>query len=106
MPYIPTTQETLMTDRIIDPASPSRGPRDDPAWAAVISLSLGVFGLVTAEFLPVSLLTPISEDLGVSTGIAGQTITATAVIGAIAGPGVVIGKIGRASCRERVCPYV
>ena len=80
-----------MTDRIIDPSSPSRGPRDDPAWVAVVSLALGVFGLVTAEFLPVSLLTPISEDLGVSTGIAGQTITATAVIGAVAGPGVVIG---------------
>ncbi|SFB39646.1 Predicted arabinose efflux permease, MFS family [Rhizobium sp. NFR07] len=60
-------------------------------WGAVISLTLGVFGLVTAEFLPVSLLTPMSEDLGVSTGIAGQSITTTAVMAAFAGPGVVIG---------------
>src|SRR3546814_5901087 len=59
-------------------------------WSSDVCSS-DLFGLVTAEFLPVSLLTPISEDLGVSTGIAGQTITATAVIGAIAGPGVVIG---------------
>ena len=71
------------------PASP--GTVVHPAWTAVVSLSLGVFGLVTAEFLPVSLLTPISQDLGITPGTAGQTITATAVIGAIAGPGVVIG---------------
>ncbi len=60
-------------------------------WGAVTSLTLGVFGLVTAEFLPVSLLTPLSADLGVGTGVAGQSITTTAVIAAIAGPGVVIG---------------
>ncbi|MGR9173685.1 MFS transporter [Rhizobium sp. KDH_Rht_773_N] len=63
----------------------------EPAWAGVVSLSLGVFGLVTAEFLPASLLTPISEDLHVSIGAAGQSVTMTAVIGAIAGPAVVIG---------------
>lgn len=55
------------------------------AWAAVFSLSLGVFGLVTAEFLPASLLTPMAADIGVSVGVAGQAVTATAVIGAIAG---------------------
>lgn len=63
----------------------------EAAWPAVISLSLGVFGLVTAEFLPVSLLTPISQDLGASVGAAGQSMTMTAMVAAIAGPGVVIG---------------
>jgi predicted MFS family arabinose efflux permease len=58
---------------------------DTPAWAAVFSLAMGVFGLVTAEFLPASLLTPIAADLGVSDGAAGQTVTATAVIGTFAG---------------------
>lgn len=57
-----------------------------PAWAAVVSLALGVFGLVTAEFLPASLLTPIADDLGVTDGAAGQAVTATAVIGAFAAP--------------------
>ncbi|KQS83592.1 MULTISPECIES: MFS transporter [unclassified Rhizobium] len=61
-----------------------------PFWAGVISLSLGVFGLVTAEFLPASLLTPMSHDLGVSIGAAGQSVTMTAVVGAIAGPAVVV----------------
>jgi DHA1 family purine ribonucleoside efflux pump-like MFS transporter len=56
-----------------------------PAWAGVLSLAMGVFGLVTAEFLPASLLTPIAADLGVSNGAAGQTVTATAVIGTFAG---------------------
>jgi DHA1 family purine ribonucleoside efflux pump-like MFS transporter len=46
---------------------------------------MGVFGLVTAEFLPASLLTPIAADLGVTNGAAGQTVTATAVIGTFAG---------------------
>jgi DHA1 family purine ribonucleoside efflux pump-like MFS transporter len=52
---------------------------------AVLSLAMGVFGLVTAEFLPASLLTPIAADLGITNGAAGQTVTATAVIGTFAG---------------------
>jgi predicted MFS family arabinose efflux permease len=56
-----------------------------PAWAGVFSLAMGVFGLVTAEFLPASLLTPIAADLGVSAGAAGQAVTATALTGTFAG---------------------
>jgi DHA1 family purine ribonucleoside efflux pump-like MFS transporter len=65
-------------------ASPERA-EDRPAWAGVLSLALGVFGLVTAEFLPASLLTPIAADLGVSDGAAGQAVTATALTGTFAG---------------------
>ncbi len=57
-------------------------------WPAVVSLTLGVFGLVTAEFLPASLLTDIAADLRISEGAAGQTVTATALIGAIAAPSI------------------
>jgi predicted MFS family arabinose efflux permease len=53
-------------------------------WAGVASLALGVFGLVTAEFLPASLLTAMSVDLGISDGAAGQAVTATAAVGALA----------------------
>ena len=59
-------------------------------WGAVVSLALGVFGLVTAEFLPASLLTPMSADLGVSIGAAGQSVTTTAVVAAVAGPAIVV----------------
>jgi predicted MFS family arabinose efflux permease len=41
---------------------------------------LGVVGFVGAELLPVSLLTPIARDLQVSEGVAGQTITVTALV--------------------------
>src|SRR5580692_1792568 len=51
----------------------------EPAWAAVGSLALGVFSLVTAEFLPANLLTPIAADFRISEGAAGQTVTATAI---------------------------
>lgn len=61
-----------------------------PAWNAVLSLALGVFALVTAEFLPASLLTPVAADLSISDGVAGQAVTATAVVAAFAGPLVVI----------------
>ncbi|MBU4611744.1 MFS transporter [Achromobacter sp. GG226] len=68
------------------PASPL-----DAAWWAVFSLAFGVFGLVTAEFLPVSLLTPMALELGVSNGLVGQAITATAVVAALAGPLLILG---------------
>jgi predicted MFS family arabinose efflux permease len=55
--------------------------QDQPAWGAVFAMTLGVFGLVTAEFLPASLLTPMAADLRFTEGTAGQAVTATAVIG-------------------------
>jgi len=67
------------------------------AWAAVGALTLGVFALVTSEFLPASVLTPLARDLGVSVGAAGQAVTATAVVGAVAAPlvPVLTGRLDR-----------
>lgn len=71
----------------IDPERTQSPPHAGAArWTAVTSLSLGVFALVTAEFLPASLLTAISGDLQVSDGSAGQAVTATALVAAIAAP--------------------
>lgn len=64
--------------------------RATPAWAAVFSLMLGAFSQVTAEFLPASLLTPIATDLGVSVGAAGQVVTATSLVGIVAGVAMTI----------------
>lgn len=44
------------------------------AWSAVISMALLCFVLVSSEFMPVSLLTPIASDLSVTEGEAGQAI--------------------------------
>ena len=41
---------------------------------------MGVMALIAAEFIPVSLLTPIARDLAVSEGMAGQTVTAVGVL--------------------------
>lgn len=66
--------------------APRTGTPTTARWPAVASLTLGVFGLVMAEFLPASLLTAMAADLGVSDGAAGQAVTATALVGAVAAP--------------------
>ncbi len=53
---------------------------DRPAnWSAVCSLFVGVTSLVAAEFIPISLLTPIAHDLGITEGMAGQTVTVVGI---------------------------
>jgi predicted MFS family arabinose efflux permease len=44
------------------------------AWSAVLCMSLLTFVLVASEFMPVSLLTPIADQFGVTEGQAGQAI--------------------------------
>lgn len=83
-----TEPATGVMDAVLDPAESDE--RAEPAWGAVVSLAIGVFGLVTAEFLPASLLTPLAQDLSVTEGTAGQAVTATAVVGAIAAPTMAI----------------
>ncbi len=80
-----------MNDAVCDPArlsgpkyAPSGAPAE-PAWTAVLSLAMGVFGLLTAEYLPASLLTPMAADLGVSEALAGQAVTVTAIVALFAG---------------------
>jgi predicted MFS family arabinose efflux permease len=68
------SEQTLLMDSA--PAIPD----EKPAWGAVFSMTLGVFGLVTAEFLPASLLTPMAADLRVTEGAAGQAVAATAAM--------------------------
>lgn len=66
------TQQSLHNSEAID---------RQPAWGAVLALSLSAFALIASEFMPVSLLTPIATDLNITEGQAGQGI---AVSGAFA----------------------
>ncbi|MFZ3618769.1 MFS transporter [Leclercia barmai] len=50
-------------------------------WGGIFAMTLCVFVLIASEFMPVSLLTPIAVDLGVTEGMAGQGI---AISGALA----------------------
>ena len=52
-------------------------------WSAVFSLFMGVTSLIAAEFIPVSLLTPIAQGLAISEGLAGHSVPAEGVFGVI-----------------------
>ncbi len=87
-----------MTDATVDAVSsgiPSRWSAS--TWLSVVSMAAATFALVSAEFLPAGLLTPMAADLGISEGTAGQVVTATAVVGAVAAlfANVVIGRLNR-----------
>jgi predicted MFS family arabinose efflux permease len=56
------------------------------SWLGVASIALGVFVVVTAEQLPIGLLTSVSGDLGVSEGQAGLMVTLPGFIAAVAAP--------------------
>jgi len=49
------------------------------AWGAVISMALCVAVLIASEFMPVSLLSPIAAELGVTEGRAGQAISISGI---------------------------
>jgi predicted MFS family arabinose efflux permease len=53
---------------------------EKPNWNAVFSLTVGVSGLIIAEFLPAGVLTPLAYDLHVTEGMAGQAISATSIL--------------------------
>ncbi len=57
--------------------------QEKASWAGVVSLSLGIFAIVMAEFLPASLLPRIADDLTVSVGAAGQAVSVTAFAAAL-----------------------
>src|SRR3954468_8439494 len=81
-------------------ATASDVPRPRQGWGAVYALTLCVSALIASEFLPVSLLTPIAGDLGVTEGQAGQAI---AISGAFAvGTSLLISSLTRGVDRRHV----
>ncbi|OCG19884.1 MFS transporter [Gilliamella sp. App4-10] len=59
-------------------------PEKASHWSAVFSLFMGVTSLISAEFIPISLLTPIAQTLHITEGMAGQTVTAVGIFAVIA----------------------
>ncbi len=53
---------------------------EDPPRApgAVLAMAIAVVSVMTSELMPIGVLTPIAHDLGITPGMAGQAITATA----------------------------
>ncbi|MBB3386162.1 MULTISPECIES: MFS transporter, partial [unclassified Rhizobium] len=86
MAYIAVmTQQVLTRSRAgADGIKTSSAKATDPAvpiaaWGAVISMALCVAVLIASEFMPVSLLSPIATELGVTEGRAGQAISISGV---------------------------
>ncbi|MBB6488617.1 MFS transporter [Rhizobium lusitanum] len=93
-----------MTDTIsqldgvaIDPDTPELSTWNATTWFAVLSMAATSFALVSAEFLPAGLLTPLAHDLRITEGTAGQVVTATASVGAVTAllSNVLIGRLNR-----------
>jgi predicted MFS family arabinose efflux permease len=59
-------------------------------WSAVASVALGTFVMVTSEFLPIGLLSTISNEMGVSRGQAGLMVTVPGAVAALAAPGLLL----------------
>jgi predicted MFS family arabinose efflux permease len=61
-------------DQKLSPIEDGARAASGTLWGAVFCMSLLTFVLVGSEFMPVSLLTPIAEQFGVTEGQAGQAI--------------------------------
>ncbi|MEV0844345.1 MFS transporter [Streptomyces sp. NPDC049954] len=57
-------------------------------WVTVTVVALSTFVVVTSEMLPVGVLTPMAEGLGISAGEAGSSLTVTGLVTAVAAPAV------------------
>ena len=71
-----------------------------PRWGAVFALSLAAFALVASEFMPVSLLTPLAADLGISQGQAGQGISVSGLFALLTS--LVIARVAARVDRKRL----
>ncbi|MEU9701909.1 MFS transporter [Streptomyces sp. NPDC047981] len=58
------------------------------------AVTLGIFTVMTAELLPVGLLTPVAADLGVSPGTAGLMVTVPGLVAAVSAPLIALRAAG------------
>jgi predicted MFS family arabinose efflux permease len=78
----------------------NRGPLI--SWCAVVAVTMGIFSIVTAEILPIGLLTSIGASFGVSDGTAGVLMTMPGIVAAVAAPVVTVAS-RRVDRRRLLC---
>lgn len=68
-----------------------------PRWWAVVAVMIGIFLLVTAEQLPIGLLSQVADSMGVTSGMAGLMVTVPGVVAAFSAPllPVAVGRLDR-----------
>ncbi|WP_029089195.1 MFS transporter [Brevibacterium album] len=84
----------------VSSADPVRDERTAlPQWVAVGVLTIATFLVVTSEMLPVGVLTPMAEGLGISAGATGTSLTITGLVSAVTAPVVprLLGDLDRRS---------
>jgi predicted MFS family arabinose efflux permease len=79
------------------PARPVPQARPLTRWLAVVTLTVGIFSIVTVEILPIGLLVPIGASFGLSDGRAGLMMTMPGFVAAVAAPAVTVasGRLDR-----------
>ncbi|MFI6001567.1 MFS transporter [Streptomyces sp. NPDC051366] len=88
-----------------DPLPPTAHPAPWKGWAAVLAVALAIFCLITSELLPVGLLTPVGDALGVSDGTAGLMVTVPGLVAGLCAPLVTVGA-GRLDRRLVLCVLI
>ncbi|WP_260477678.1 MFS transporter [Nonomuraea sp. WAC 01424] len=80
-----------------DSMTPGRDATARNRWIAVSAVAFGTFLLVTAEQLPIGLLTPVGSALSISEGAAGLMVTVPSIVAALAAPlvPVLVGRMNR-----------
>ncbi|MGM0544171.1 MAG: MFS transporter [Pseudomonadota bacterium] len=70
---------------------------ETPRWWAVVAVMMGIFLLVTAEQLPIGLLSQVASSMGVTPGMAGLMVTVPGVVAAFSAPllPVAVGRLDR-----------
>ncbi|OXM75278.1 MULTISPECIES: MFS transporter [Amycolatopsis] len=79
-----------------------------PAWrgrVAVLSVTTGIFVIVTTEILPIGLLTPIGAAFAVSDGSTGLMMTMPGILAAIAAPVITV-VTARLDRRRMLCAFL
>ncbi|WP_328561765.1 MFS transporter [Streptomyces coelicoflavus] len=64
-------------------------PSPVKGWLGVAAITASLFVFLTTELMPVGLLTPLSEDLDISVGVAGLMVTAQGVAAGLGVPFIV-----------------
>lgn len=95
-----TTDHTTTID-----SDPPHGRSPLISWLAVLSVTTGIFSVVTTEILPIGLLTSIGSSFAVSDGTAGLMMTVPGVLAAVSAPLVTVAT-ARADRRLMLCAFI
>lgn len=81
-----TNEEKMSIENMVTPPPPV----SYRAWLAVVSVALAIFAVVSAEMLPIGLLTPIAHSLDQSVGQSSLIISLPSWVAAVTAPCVVL----------------